>query len=154
LLLELSVTISVADLEELLAAPLDETTPEDRLLDLVDRFIRSVSANEALYRTAQRHYMDAWLAAERAGEGHDYQIRQGRRRQWIATALGPALDTIPGADRERLEAALCLVMGGEAFTVLRDVCHLDPEQAVAVAHWTAEAILAAGLSESIVLRGR
>ena len=45
----------------------------------------------------------------------------------------------------RLEAALCLVMGGEAFTVLRDVCQLDPDEAIAVATWAAEALLTAGL---------
>src|SRR5690242_20152399 len=34
LLLELSVTISVADVEEALVAPLEETAPKDRLLDV------------------------------------------------------------------------------------------------------------------------
>ena len=70
---------------------------------------------------------------------------QGRRRQWIATALGPLDRSIPASDRDRLEAALCLVMGAEAFTVLRDVCQLDSEDAVAVADWAAQAIMAAAL---------
>jgi hypothetical protein len=38
-------------------------------------------------------------------------------------------------------------MGAEAFTVLRDVCQLDPEDALAVAHWAAEAIIAAALPD-------
>jgi AcrR family transcriptional regulator len=144
LLLELSVTISVDEVEELLARPRDESNPEDRLLLLVDALNRSVSANEALFRTAQRHYLDTWLAAERAGEGHDYQVREGRRRQWIATVLAPLRDNLPDADFQRLQAALCLTMGGEAFTVLRDICQLTPDQAFAVAHWAAEAMLTAG----------
>jgi AcrR family transcriptional regulator len=145
LLLELSITVSLAEIDELLARPLDGSTPEDRLLELVDVFNRHVSANEVFHRTAQRLYMDTWLAAERAGEGHDYQLRQGRRRQWISAALAPLRDSIPTADFQRLEAALCLTTGGEAFTVLRDVCQLDPDQAVAVAHWAAKAILGAGI---------
>jgi AcrR family transcriptional regulator len=144
LLNELSVSLAVDEMEELLAAPQDGTPPEARLLEMIDRFTRHAAANEALYRSSVRHYMDIWLAAELAGEGHEEQLREGRRRRWIATALGPARDTIPAADLERLEAALCLVMGTEALIVLRDVCHLDDDDAVAVIHWAAEALLAAG----------
>jgi AcrR family transcriptional regulator len=145
LLHELSVTLAVDDMEELLAAPLDDAPPKERLLGMVDRMNRHVTTNEALYRGAVRHYMDIWLAAELSGEGHDEQVREGRRLRWIATALGPVHDTMPPADVERLERALCLVMGGEALIVLRDVCHLDDDDAVAVAHWAAEALLTAGL---------
>lgn len=148
LLVELSVTISVSDIDELLARPLDEGKPADRLLELVDAFNSYISTNETLYRTAQRHYMDTWLASERAGQGHNQPVRQGRRRQWIAAALGAVRETLPDADYQLLEAALCLTMGGEAFTVLRDVCQLDAEQAVAVARWAAQAILAGALSAS------
>jgi AcrR family transcriptional regulator len=147
LLLELSVTVSVDEIDDLLARPLDGTTPQDRVLELVDQFNRYIAANETLFRTAQRHYLDTWLAAERAGEGHDNQLRQGRRHQWISTALEPLRNTVSNADRRRLEAALCLVMGGEAFTVLRDVCRLDPDEAIAVASWAAQTLLTAGLQQ-------
>jgi hypothetical protein len=43
--------------------------------------------------------------------------------------------------------ALCLVTGGEAFTVVRDVCGLEADEAIAVAHWAAQALLTAGLPE-------
>ena len=32
-------------------------------------------------------------------------------------------------------------MGGEAYTVLRDVCQLDPDDAIAIANWSARALL-------------
>ena len=147
LLLELSVTVSVDEIETLLARQADDSTPQDRLLDLVDAFSRYTADNEALMRTAQRHYLDTWLAAERTGEGH-HQLREGRRRQWIAAALEPLRSTIPKAERQRLEAALCLVLGVESFTVMRDVCQLEPDQAVAVLQWTAEAILAFAFDRS------
>jgi AcrR family transcriptional regulator len=145
LLLELSVTVSVDEIEQLLARPHNEAQPGERVLHLVDAFNRYIAANETLFRTAQRLYLDAWIAAERAGEGHDHQIREGRSRQWISTALGPTSNLIPPKDLKRLQAALCLVMGGEAFTVLRDVCQLDAEQAVEVTQWAAQAMLAAAL---------
>jgi AcrR family transcriptional regulator len=144
LLLELSVTVSVDEIDAFLARPRDDT-PQDRLLELVDTFNRYCADHEVLMRTAERHYMDTWLAAERTGEGHEQPVREGRRRQWIATALEPVLGTLPEAERQRLEAALCLVIGVEAFTVMRDVCQLEPAQGIAVLHWAAQAILAAAL---------
>jgi AcrR family transcriptional regulator len=154
LLLELSVSVSVAEIDELLAEPNDSATASKRLLELADVFNNFIAAHETLFRTAQRHYMDTWLVAERAGQPHDTQLRQGRRSQWIAQALAPLRDGLSEVDYQRLEAALCLTMGGEAFTVLRDVCQLDTEQAVAVAHWAAEAILGAGLMTSQPQRRR
>jgi hypothetical protein len=47
---------------------------------------------------------------------------------------------MPDADLRRLESALCLVTGGEAVTVLRDVCGLEADEAIAVAHWAAQAL--------------
>jgi AcrR family transcriptional regulator len=145
LLLELTVGESVDEFERLLGQPLDGAHPEDRLLQLVDEFNRYSFANEALYRSLVRHYMDMWLAAEHAGEGHANPLREGRRQRWITTALEPLRDQIPTDEMDRLVAALCLLMGAEAVVVLRDVAHLDPEDAVGVAHWAAQALLDASL---------
>jgi AcrR family transcriptional regulator len=148
LLVELSISEGLdEDFAELLTRPLDNTTPQTRLLEVIDKLNRYIAANEKLYRTAQRHYLDTWLAAERAGEGHGHQVREGRRLRWIAATLTPLRDTVPDTDLRRLEAALCLVTGGEAFTVLRDVCQLEPDEAIAVAHWAAQALLTAGLQK-------
>ena len=148
LLVELSIGVGVDDdFAELLARPLDGTTPQARLLEVIDELNRYVAVNEKLYRTAQRHYLDTWLAAERAGERDGRQVREGRRLRWISATLAPLRDIIPDADLRRLEAALCLVTGGEAFTVLRDVCGLEADEAIAVAHWAAQALLTAGLQK-------
>ncbi len=148
LLVELSVSGGVDDdFAELLARPLDGTTPQARLLEVIDELNRYVADNEKLYRTAQRHYLDTWLAAERAGERDGRQVREGRRLRWISATLAPLRDTIPDAELRRLEAALCLVTGGEAFTVMRDVCGLEPDEAIAVTHWAAQALLTAGLQK-------
>jgi AcrR family transcriptional regulator len=146
LVLELAVTIDVREVEELVAQPLDGTTPQDRLLEFVDLFNRHALANERLYRTGTRHYMDMWLAADRLGEDHPY-TREGRRADMIATILEPLRVTMPEAKFRRIQAALCLVAGGEAIQVLRDVCRLEAQEALAVTHWAADAILSAGLQQ-------
>lgn len=144
LLLELSINIDIRELENLAAQPLDGTPPEDRLLEFVDRFNRHVLANERLSRTGTRHYMDMWLAAERTGDDHPY-TREGRRAHMIATILEPLRGTMPEDELARVQAALCLVAGGEAIQVLRDVCRLEAAEALAVTHWAADAILTAAL---------
>jgi AcrR family transcriptional regulator len=146
LLVELSVSIGIdEEFADVLDRPPDGATPETRLLEVVDAFNRYVATNETLYRAAQRHYLDTWLAAERAGQRGGRQVREGRRLRWISDTLEPVRDTIPDADLRRLQFALCLVTGGEAFTVLRDVCGLEPDEAIAVAHWAAQTLLTAGL---------
>ena len=149
LLVELSVSVGVdEDFAELLARPLTAgVTPQTRLLEVIDELNRYVAANERLYRTAQRHYLDTWLAAERAGERDRHQVREGRRLGWISATLAPLRDTMRDADLRRLESALCLVTGGEAISVLRDVCGLEADEAIAVAHWAAQALLDAGLQK-------
>jgi hypothetical protein len=140
----MSVTVSVDEIEAVLAASSD-AGPRDRVLDLVERSVRSVADNEVLNRTALRHYMDTWLAVERAGQPHDQPVRSGRRRQWLAEVLDPALPDLPAAERERLIDALSLCLGVEAFTVMRDVCRLDDDEALAVVRWAAGALLDAAL---------
>ena len=44
-----------------------------------------------------------------------------------------------------VEAALCLVAGGEAISVMRDVCRLEPEEALEVTRWAARSLVAAVL---------
>jgi AcrR family transcriptional regulator len=146
LLLELSVNIDIREVEDLVARPLGDTKPKERLLEFVGLFNRHALANERLYRTGTRHYMDMWLAAERTGDDHPYN-REGRRAHMIATILEPLRGSIPSPELRRVEAALCLVAGGEAVQVLRDVCRLEPDEALAVTRWAADAILAAGLAE-------
>lgn len=147
LLVELSISMDVdEEFAQLLDGPLEGAAPQERLGGVVDALNRYIADHEALYRTAQRHYLDTWLAAERAGDGHDRKVREGRRLQWISAALAPLGDTLADPELRRLQAALCLVTGGEAFTVLRDVCRLDPDEAIATANWAARALLAAALA--------
>ena len=146
LLLELTVTIDVGELEELVQQPVDAEGATARALEVIDRFNRHVHEQEAQYRTAQRVYQDQWLDAVAKGETEPF-VRQGRRGRWLETSLAPLADRVPKADYYRLIKGLSLVMGGEAMVVMRDVCHLDTEEAAAVTDWVARTLIEATFGE-------
>jgi AcrR family transcriptional regulator len=147
LLVELSVNLDVDDLEALVAQPVDAATAPARVLELVDRLNRHVQAEEVQYRTAMRLYQDQWLEAVANGEDNPL-VREGRRGRWLETCLAPVAGTVPTADLERLIQALSLVAGAEAMVVLRDVCHLDGDDALAVTDWVARVLLEATFGET------
>jgi AcrR family transcriptional regulator len=154
LLLEVSLNVDVRDVEEFVADPPEAMSVEDRVLHCFDLFNGHVVADEGLHRTALRHFLDAWLVAERSGD-QPPAVREGRRTRYLASLLGPVEDTIPEEQFKRLKAALCLTAGAEAVTVMRDVCRLDDDQEVlAVLHWAAEALLRTGLAPDSAETGK
>ena len=152
LLLELNIGIGINEFDEAAREPHGDTTAQERFDRFVAAFNRFCVEHQALHRNAQRHYLDLWLAAERGGRGHEQPLREGRRTQWIASLLGADADALPRDDRRRLEAALGLVMGGEAINVLTDVYHLDADEVVAVTTWAADTLLVAALNDQEPLR--
>jgi AcrR family transcriptional regulator len=143
LLLELTVTVGLHDLEVFVAHPPDHMSVDGRVLAVLDRWNNQIFDNEALYRTTIRFYMDTWLAREQATDNEPPPFREGRRAQWLDKLLEPVRDTHDPKTLEHLRSALCLVTGGEAMTVMRDVCRLERGEALAVMHWAAETLLAA-----------
>ena len=142
LLVELSVTMDVSDVEALVAEPVERDGVRERVVEVVQRLNRHVHDEEVQYRTTLRLYQDQWLEAVAQGETSP-TVREGRRTRWLAQSLAP-LD-LPKRERDRLVAALSLVMGAEAMVALRDVCHLSTEQALAVTDWATRALLDAAL---------
>jgi AcrR family transcriptional regulator len=146
LLLELTVTVGLKELEEFVAHPPETMAIDERVLAVVDRWNRQIFDNEALYRSTIRFYMDTWLARDRTADPDAPPFREGRRAQWLHTLLEPLHDAYDDESLARLRAAMCLVTGGEAMTVMRDVCQLEREEALAVMHWAAETLLTAALN--------
>ena len=140
LLLELSMNLDVSDMEDLIAQPVAAEDATARLRALIHDFNRRVHAQQLQYRTAVRLYQDQWLEAAARGDA-DPLVREGRRGRWMEAMLAPVADTVPEADLQRLVRALSLVMGAEAMVVLRDVCHLDTDDAVAVSDWAAQVLI-------------
>jgi alpha-ketoglutarate-dependent taurine dioxygenase len=65
--------------------------------------------------------------------------------RWLDRVLEP-LD-LPDDRKRRLRAALALTLGMDSLVVLKDVCGLDDDEALAVLRFAATAILRAGLAE-------
>jgi len=147
LLMELSVNLDVDDLEALVAQPVDADGAAARVLELVESFNRHVQAEEVQYRTAMRLYQDQWLEAVAAGDDAPL-VREGRRGRWLETCLAPLAGRVPAADLERLVRALSLVIGPEPMVVLRDVCHLSADDALALTDWMARVLLDATFAEA------
>ena len=146
--MELSVTASVDEIEDLLARPPDGSAPRDRVLELVEAFNDYIAEQrDAVAHGAAALPRHVARGGARWATDHEDRVREGRRREWISAHPATASTTpCPTPTGDDSKPALCLTMGGEAHVVLRDVCHLDADEASAVARWTAEAILtAAGL---------
>jgi AcrR family transcriptional regulator len=142
LLLELAVHADVDEIEDLVAQATDVDQVDGRVREVLGQFNRHVLADEIRFRTSLRLYADLWLTAHAAGDDAPV-VREGRRRRWLETCLAPWHDRLPGERWDRLVAALTTVAGSEAMIVLRDVCHLDADEAVAVSDWAVAALLAA-----------
>lgn len=142
LLLECAVGADVEVLEALVASPLDGIEPAARAVQVLELLNRHVVANETRFRTLMRLYHDRWLAATAQGDEAPV-VREGRRRRWLDTSLAGLRPSLGDEAYERLLAALCVLAGAEAVTVLQDTCGLDAEAAVEVTTWAARTLLEA-----------
>jgi len=124
---------------------------EQRLLALLDSFNPIVLAEEAHFRRALFVYQDTWLRSHRNSE-ETPAIREGRRMRWLDRVLEPL--AMPDDRKQRLRAALALTLGSDSLVVMKDVCRLDDDEALAILRWTAAAILRAGLTEPDALMQR
>jgi AcrR family transcriptional regulator len=144
LLMEIAMNADVVEIEALVASPNDPDRARGRALDVLELFNAHVAGAEAQYRTALRLYLDQWLSAAAAGEETPI-VRAGRRRRWFEQSLEPLRPVTDETSWEQTVAALCLLCGPEARTVLRDVCRLDENTARDVVRFAADAVLDAGL---------
>jgi AcrR family transcriptional regulator len=145
LLVELTdVSPGVVPVEEALE-DLDTDDVEMRLLRLLATFGPIVLAEEEHFRRALRVYQDTWLRGRRDGDDAP-AVREGRRMRWLDDVLAP-LGDLDEQRRHRLRAALALTLGIDSVVVMKDVCGLDDDEALAVLRWAALALLRAGLAD-------
>lgn len=121
--------------------------PKDRLQGLLATCNGMVVAEETVLRTGLRVYLDTWLENRRHNKAFT-AVREGRRTRWLDEALEPVRRSLRPAQWRRLRAALALTMGVEALVVMKDVCNLSDEEALATLEWTAQALLSAGLENA------
>lgn len=144
LLLEVAVTADVDEIEALVDAA-DGRDAGDAVTTVLDTFNRRVLDAEVQYRTATKLYTELVLAGLAQGDASPH-VREGRRTRWIRHVLEPLRAEIEATTFDRLVAGLSMVAGTEAMFVLKDVCRLDPDDALAASRWAVDALLDAALS--------
>ena len=145
LVLELTdVTPKVASVEALLEASRARTS-SSACWRSSTRSTRSRSPRRPTSVVPSGSPQDTWLRSDRNAE-EPPAVREGRRMRWLDQALEP-LDDMPEERRRRLQAALALTLGMDSLTIMKDVCGLDDEEALAVLRWAATALLRAGLED-------
>jgi AcrR family transcriptional regulator len=122
---------------------------EERLLQLLDTFNPIIIADEVHQRTALQVFHENWMQARRddATEDETY-IRSRRRMRWLDQVLEP-LKHLTEQERKRLRAALALTVGIDSIVIMKDVCQLDDDEALAALRWAALALLHAGLNAPV-----
>jgi AcrR family transcriptional regulator len=120
---------------------------EARLAAFLDSFFAVSFAEEARMRMALKVYLETWFAAQ-GRDGGMPPVREGRRMRMLDQVLAPARPTLSDAQWRRLKAALALASGPDAMVVMKDVCRLDEDAALATLQWAAQAMLDAALREA------
>jgi AcrR family transcriptional regulator len=126
-------------------AGLEGGEPADRLQGLQSTFNQVLITEEVAMRTGLRVYLDTWLESRSKGEVPT-AVREGRRIRWLDEALEPVRQQLKPAQWRRVRSALALTLGVEALVVMKDVCKVSDEEALATLEWAAQALLAAGLN--------
>ena len=140
-----NVEALVKPVEDLVASfPTDD--PAQRLAVLVGTMTPAMLSDEALIRTAERVYMDTWLANQR--DGSHTPVRAGRRMRYIDEALRPLGERLGEPARKRLRCALAVILGTEAVIAMKDSAGVDDdEEIVATFEWAAGALLRTALHD-------
>jgi AcrR family transcriptional regulator len=134
MLLEAAVHMAAPDASILEAAPAAD--PVARLHRVDEAFDAMILANESSLRLMLARILEMSVKGE-AG----VPARQNRRTPLIEAALEPVRGAMKPATREKLVAALAILIGTESFVVTKDVLGLSNEPAREVRAWAIEALV-------------
>lgn len=137
LLVEAAIDVAVPGPAEVFG---DVTSPEpvERLMRAETALYDMIAANEPLLRTMIAH---AIQQGARADEDGKLPKRQNRRTPLIDAALEPTRNSYKPAALRELRRALALVMGPEAFIVVKDVLQLDDAETRRLKLWVIRALV-------------
>jgi AcrR family transcriptional regulator len=122
--------------ERSLLGPDPPADVEARLERVVQGLTRFTIEHEPELRTMLRLSLDP----NPAHRG-DLLLRRGRAIAWIEDALTPLRGAMPDPDLRRLVLAIRSAVGIEALAWLTDIARLSRQDAAAVMHWSARALL-------------
>jgi AcrR family transcriptional regulator len=146
LVAEASAHIAMPEPEALVAGDAGEDVVAR--VQLVDDVVHQVVAeNEGALRLMLVHTLQQGLSG-----GPESAIRrQNRRTPLLEAALAPA--NLPPPVRDRLVAALGLIVGPESMVVFKDVLQLDDAAARAVKRWAIRALVEAAQAQPHAAEG-
>lgn len=139
---ELGLAIQMKTAEELFDD--EDRDPLPRMLRLHEHLFDLVRGNEPEFRAFIKSTMDQW---EKRGAGAREPLRGGRRVALVESALADLEATLEPAEFRKLVQSVSLLTFMEAFVVLKDVFHLEGDEADEVIRWAITRMLA-GLGES------
>ncbi len=122
--------------------------PADGIDEVVRRLAEIQFGDEALWRAILRANLERW--AQRAAlDPEERRPIPGRARiDMVQEALAPLADKLPPQLHRRLIMATMLVCGMEALGAARDACGLEPDEAIKVMRWAAQALLQVALRDA------
>lgn len=136
----------------LVELPLDEAAPTVESLFRqgapADAEDRAALVQNALYDLARDHETEfrvflrgSLTRSARNGNGARDPLRGARRDALLAEALAPLAGELPPAELERLKKAVAMLVGVESMIVLRDVLHLDHDEARRLGEWAVRQLI-------------
>lgn len=141
LLLEAALDVAVPNADDLFAGggPADPLARVERVETALHEMM---AVNEVQLRMMLIHSLERRLKGE---ADETLPARQNRRTPLLEAALAPLEDDLDPRARQRLIAALSMVVGIEAIVVLKDVLQLDAPQIRDVKRWAVQALVKAAM---------
>jgi AcrR family transcriptional regulator len=103
--------------------------------------------NEALVRGALLLSLQQWAKLQAGEDLGEEPIQRGGRRPLIQATLEPFEGKIDSTTLRRLAIAISVIVGIEARIVLRDIWHLEEDEAEQIARWMARTLAQAATKE-------
>jgi len=102
----------------------------------------------ALWRAILRADLERWAHEAVLDPKARVPTRGSNRLEIVEEALAPLAEKLPPELHRRLIMATMLVCGMAALVAARDACGLEPDEAIKVMRWAAQALLQVALRDS------
>ena len=132
-----AVLVPASEWEELLAGSGGLAGRVERLAGEIFALLRE---NEPLLRGALLLSLQQWANIQAGEELGEQPIERGGRLEGLHVALAPFEGSLDPEDLRRLAVAISIFLGIEARIVMRDIWHLDDDEAQQVTLWAARTL--------------